>query len=395
MHSDRSSLISIKSLTLIFYWSLSIIFAGYALAALFYFQPHEDFFAAWTWGKFLSQHPASGIYDHAAQHAFLMSMDPNYNHKMPFPYPPLYIFVVKALAEFQSYSLAFALWETLTFTAFSYAVLGGVSLKSWLLLLMPASIANIFVGQNGFLTAAILIGGMRLVNSYPLTGGALLGFLAYKPQFALLAIAALAAAQLWRSLAALIFCVVILIVVSVTIAGVDPWVEWINAIPEFLAILRADRLRLSLDMPTAFSNALALGAGEAFAGAIQATVSLGAIVTVYVVFRVRRDNIAIAALCVASVLSSPYAFHYDLVLSAGAISLVFAEVWPVLSNLEAIVFALAGLLPAALLTRALHISGPYGAAINCVLLATIALRCRGFPNRADNKGQVSLEATSS
>lgn len=394
MHSDRSSIISVKSLTLVSYWSVSAIFAAYALVALFCFQPHEDFFAVWTWGKFLSQHPAARIYDHDAQHAFLMSMDPDYNHKMPFPYPPLYIFVVKALAEFQNYSLAFLIWETLTFTAFSYAVLGGVSLKSWLLLLMPASIVNIFVGQNAFLTAAILIGGMRVANSYPLAGGALLGLLAYKPQFALLTIAALVAAQRWRSLATLICSVVLLIAASVTIGGVDPWVEWINAMPDFLAIVRADRLRLSLDMPTAFSNAMALGAGEAFAGVIQAAVSLAAIVTVCVVFRERTDNVAIAALCVASVLSSPYAFHYDLVLSAGAISLAIIELWPVLSNLEAIVFALAGLLPAALLTRELHISGPYGAIINCVLLATIALRCRGFLNPADNKSEVRLEAGS-
>jgi hypothetical protein len=51
-------------------------------------------------------------------------------------------------------------------------------------------------GQNGFLTAALLIGGWRALRWSPLLGGALLGLVTLKPQFYVLAPVALVAALL-------------------------------------------------------------------------------------------------------------------------------------------------------------------------------------------------------
>ena len=67
-------------------------------------------------------------------------------------------------------------------------------------LLAPASLINLLYGQNGFLTAALLVGGIRLAPSRPLSGGVLLGLLAYKPQFGLVVVVALVAARLWRAI---------------------------------------------------------------------------------------------------------------------------------------------------------------------------------------------------
>ena len=66
-------------------------------------------------------------------------------------------------------------------------------------LFAPASVINLGFGQNGFLTAALLIGGIRLTPSRQLIGGALLGLLAYKPQFGLVVAVAVIAAGLWRA----------------------------------------------------------------------------------------------------------------------------------------------------------------------------------------------------
>src|SRR3546814_8773713 len=61
------------------------------------------------------------------------------------------------------------------------------------LLLAPATFANFSDGQNGFLTGALLIGGLRLLGTKPIVAGILFGILTVKPQlgirlpFALLA----------------------------------------------------------------------------------------------------------------------------------------------------------------------------------------------------------------
>ena len=54
-------------------------------------------------------------------------------------------------------------------------------------------LANITHGHNGFLTAALFGSGLPLLPTRPVHAGALLGLLAYKPQYGLLIPLALAA----------------------------------------------------------------------------------------------------------------------------------------------------------------------------------------------------------
>src|SRR5258708_26574012 len=61
------------------------VFMAYALSP----SPiHMDFFGIWSWARFEIELPPARIYDHAAQQAFLLALDPKFPASMPFPYPP-------------------------------------------------------------------------------------------------------------------------------------------------------------------------------------------------------------------------------------------------------------------------------------------------------------------
>ena len=48
-------------------------------------------------------------------------------------------------------------------------------LTPWLALAFPGTFQNFIQGQNGFLSAALLGGGLVILDRFPLTGGMLLG----------------------------------------------------------------------------------------------------------------------------------------------------------------------------------------------------------------------------
>jgi hypothetical protein len=362
---------------------------------------HMNFFGIWSWARFEIEHPAALIYDHVAQHAFLLSLDPTFPVPMPFPYPPPYLLLIRPLG-WLSYPIAQTIWSAGTLLAYMVAVCA----PAWRLrvvlpaLLAPAIAANLLYGQNGFLTAALMVGGIRLAQSWPCAGGILLGLLAYKPQFALLIMIALVAAGLWRTALAAAFTVAAAVVASLLAFGLEPWMAWIGAMPDFVAIVDSERGRLLSFMPTALANALALGASDRVAEGIQFATTAAAAAAVWFAFKRALpayspstlspalgigDGLGaagerrVAALATASILASPYAFVYDMTLVAAAVAFIVAEYWTTLSALEVLVLGVAALLPAGMLMGTVP---PVSAAVHGLLLALILLRCRRAPFRA-------------
>lgn len=351
---------------------------------------HTDFFAIWSFARFEIENPAALIYDHKAQQDFLLSLDPTFPEPMPFPYPPIYLFVLRPLG-WLSYPVARTFWSATTFLAYMAAVCSpGWRLRVVLpALLSPASAINLVFGQNGFLTAALLIGGIRLAPSRPFAGGILLGLLAYKPQFGLLVAIALFAGGLWQAALAAALTVAVAVAASLFAFGWEAWTAWVIAMPDYLAILNADRARLLHFMPTVFANMVALGASDRLAETVQFVVTATAAAAVWLAFRrapatlphkafLRRDGKGdtdrAAVLAVAAVLASPYALVYDLPLVGASIALVVAEYGPTLSVLELLTLGAAALLPAGM---ALDLIPPISATGVGLLLGLILLRCRG------------------
>ena len=74
----------------------------------------------------------------------------------------------------------------------------GHNLGILLALAAPMAFINALVGQNGFLTAALIGGALYLIPVRPVLAGICLGLLTYKPQYGLLFPIVLIAAGHWR-----------------------------------------------------------------------------------------------------------------------------------------------------------------------------------------------------
>jgi hypothetical protein len=142
----------------------------------------------------------------AAQEAFFKVAYP-----VPWLYPPTFLLMVYPLA-FLPYLASLCVWLAATLTAFLMVLrrIAPHPLTVWLALAFPGTFQNFFHGQNGFLSTALLGGGLFLLNHSPWVAGFLLGLVSYKPHLFALVPVALIAARRWRALLAALVTAVLL-----------------------------------------------------------------------------------------------------------------------------------------------------------------------------------------
>src|SRR5690606_30537152 len=100
------------------------------------------------------------------------------------------------------FPLAWIVWNGATYAVWAWAAIKAFP-RLWLLVLVfPGALIAAGHAQNGFVTGALLVGGVALLDRRPLIAGALLGALVVKPHLALLVPFWLAAGGRWRAFAA-------------------------------------------------------------------------------------------------------------------------------------------------------------------------------------------------
>lgn len=235
-------------------------------------------------------------------------------HNMGYP-PQLLLFVWPF--GFLPYLTAYALWCVLGFALYMVAAAGGERRPDRLLMfaVSPAVIINIYGGQNGFLTAALLIGGLNLLDRRPIISGVLFGLLTVKPQMGLLLPLMLVLTGQWRCIASAAVTTLVLVLATTAIFGTEVWLAFFElAVPKQQAVLAYGSGIFPSMMPTAFMNARIAGLPLEGAWTLQGLMSCAAIAAVVWTFWRQRDPILSTALFVsASFLVTPYAFNYDMV----------------------------------------------------------------------------------
>jgi hypothetical protein len=185
----------------------------------------------------------------------------------------------------------------------------------------PAAVFNLIGGQNGFVTAALLAGGMSVLERRPLAAGVCFGCLAYKPQMAVLLPFALAAGGCWRAFCAAAITALSLGCATVALFGAASWAAFLAQAGWQRHILESS-VGYWHRMPTAFAMLQELGAPIAACYAAQAVSALCALAAILFVWRsAASGEIKAAALAVATFLATPYAWDYD------AVVLIFAAAW--------------------------------------------------------------------
>lgn len=283
-----------------------------------------DYVGLWSFGRFPLLQPAVEIYQAAALRPFQHAEVPGFDNFLPYPYPPFFLLV---LAPFGALPIGVArlLWLSLSGAAMlaaAMAMQGGTrsGWRQWQMVLAillgvvltPLSLINILFGQTGFLTAALLCGGLVLLPKRPIWAGILFGLLACKPQLGLLVPVALLAARAWGAILAALLTVLALALASSLIFGWDLWAPWFGSLVGHVGLMETGVVLQKRLMPTVLITMQGWGMPRWLAWGAQGGIFLAMLVLVWRAYR-RDPGVASAAVLIAGTyLSTPYGFVYDM-----------------------------------------------------------------------------------
>jgi hypothetical protein len=169
-------------------------------------------------------------------------------------------------------------------------------------------------GQNGLLVALLMAGGLLSLERHPRIAGVLFALVTFKPQLALLVAPALVIGGQWRALGAMMAALVVLIIITVTAFGAEPWLAFFQNLSYAQNQVALGNLPWRR-MPTIFVAARMSGLDAAPAQLIQGVVALGVAVGVaWAWWRRAPFNLRAALLVAAIPLVTPFAYDYDLVI---------------------------------------------------------------------------------
>ena len=287
--------------------------------------PFGDFFALWSYARIVILHPAAWLYDPVWLHQAQVAMGMLPGEQNPFPYPPTFLLLVWPIGLLGFWP-AYIAWVGGSFCLYVVATCLRAPGKAWAVavtLFAPTTTACVVSGQSGFLLAALLVGGARLIGPRPVLAGILFGLLTYKPQFGLLVPLALLAARRWRCIAAACATTVVVGVLDTTVFGRTIWMAWWRSLPGYAAFFDWATAGIRT-IPTVLGNVQALGFSHDAAQAVQAVAALAAAAAVWAAWR-RPGPFAIPALLAATCLATPHAFLYDLPLLSSGVLLFAGE----------------------------------------------------------------------
>lgn len=240
-----------------------------------------------------------------------------------YPPPALMIYLPLALAP---YFVSLTVWLTASGLAF-YRVLRAYlpSLDAVMFLAFPAVFMNAAHGQNGFLCAALLGGGLLIMDRRPRLAGLCFGAMAFKPHLALAIPFALIFARRWTTLGVAAVAAAVFCFASLVAFGASTWTGFFTD-ASFARAALENGLVGDEKMQSVFASVRLLRGSLALAWGAQILTALSAVATVFLLQRraFRTAAEAPAVVC-AGLLASPFVLDYDLTLLAVPLVWLLAE----------------------------------------------------------------------
>jgi hypothetical protein len=233
-------------------------------------------------------------------------------------YPPTYFLFVFPLAQFP-YLFALVAWLVVTGAMYLLTIrkIFPDPVTLGLTLAFPGMLQNLLQGQNGFLSGALLGGGLWVAQRQPFIGGMMLGLMSYKPHLAALIPIALIAGRQWKALLGAITSGCAFIAISIFVFGWEIWEIYVHKMLFAGQMLEGGGAPL-FKVPTTFSFARMLGLDLSDARILQVAASLVTLVVVVWIWSrpYVEWSLKAAALVTACLLFTPYAYDYDLAILA-------------------------------------------------------------------------------
>jgi arabinofuranan 3-O-arabinosyltransferase len=278
-----------------------------------------DFVNVWAAGKLALQgHPAQAWDWDIQKQVELALLRQDFIGYFAWHYPPPFLFIASLLAQLP-YPAAFIGWVSASFVpylAMMRAVVGRPF--GWLLAIaFPMVFNNTLVGQNGFLTAALIGGTLYLIPVRPILAGVCLGLLTYKPQYGLLFPIVLIAASQWTVFVTAGVVAVMMALVSWLAFGTESWQAFFHWMPMFSQAFLTEGKATWWKLQSLFSMVRYLGGTEQLAWACQWVLTASVAVVLVLMWRSRLPyTLKAAALAVGTLLTTPYLFMYDMMVLA-------------------------------------------------------------------------------
>lgn len=282
----------------------------------------DDYINYWSAAVLAWNGRAAEIYDLSAFHAFQTSVVGPTLQGYHYSYPPV-LLILSAPLALLPYVPGLAFWLGASWLAFYRALRQAAPRHALLLsLATPAVFINAVGGQNGAWTAALMGGGLALLDRRPVLAGSLFGLLVYKPHLALMLPVALLAGRRWRAFCAAGSVASALVLLSSALFGLDAWRDYLDTADYMRRVILEDGAGVWHRMVSVFAAARRLGLQIPAAYVVQAFAALAAALIVAAAWaRDAAPPLRNAVVVLGALLATPYLQDYDLVVTA------FAAVW--------------------------------------------------------------------
>lgn len=271
-----------------------------------------DFIAYWAAAELALHGHAAAAYDPATL-ASVQATVVSSKVGMPFGYPPAFLLVVLPFGLL-SYASSAIVWIGATGAAYLLAARKLAPGAAWLAATFAPVAINGMIGQNGLLTAALVIGAVATLDKRPFLAGLLVGCLVIKPQLAVLFPLAFLADGRWRAIAGAATSAVGLSLIALLCFGWESYRAMMTSMPMFASFVTSGSTGW-FRMASVYSALRLAGLDSSAAWTVHVLAACAAAATVWTVWRGRHDTSAkCAVLVAASMLVSPYLYTYDTVM---------------------------------------------------------------------------------
>lgn len=291
--------------------------------------PYWDFSNLWGGSRMALDGHVAYLFDVETYRATLRAMFSPLLPDQEWSYPPSVLLFGAPLAALPILP-AYLIWTFGTVFCLWLAVrplkIGPVAELA--IVLSPAVMINAIFGQNGALTAALLLGGLLAAPKRPVLAGVMFGLLTFKPHLGLLIPFCLLASGNWRAITSAAVTTAAIVVATGALFGFDVWTNFfVETRPLMTAIMEAPYPQpYHFNAMTVFSTARALGFGLAGAYGLQAAMSLAAIAVAIWAWlpddRIEHRQRAVLTVVLAMI-ATPYGYTYDSIGVAIAVAFIF------------------------------------------------------------------------
>jgi hypothetical protein len=318
----------------------------------------DDWVNYWSGGYLALHGRAAEVYDLNAFHAFQQTIVGSPLDGYHYSYPPVMLLLSAPFALIP-YVPALFVWLSASWYAFYRVLRLAMPGRGALLLALsaPVVLINAVGGQNGCWTAALLGGGLSLLERRPYIAGALFGTMIYKPHLAVLVPVALLAGRQWRAITVAAVTAGVLLGLSWLIFGPELWAHYARNLTALRHVILEEGV--SPRMVSVFVLARTLGASVDASYWVQgAFAALACLAMAAAWFKQAPAHLKNALVLLGTALTAPYLQDYDLVFCVIAVAWLWQQpVESVRSERELLIASCLLLLLPLVAAALFHLSG--------------------------------------